>query len=42
VISRAEGYFNPASEILESGNGNENGAGDGERARSLSEIGAGE
>jgi beta-lysine 5,6-aminomutase alpha subunit len=38
VISRAEGYFNPASEILENGNGN--GAGDGEPARSLSEIGA--
>jgi beta-lysine 5,6-aminomutase alpha subunit len=40
VISRAEGYFNPAAEILENGNGN--GAVASEPAPSLSEMGAGQ
>jgi beta-lysine 5,6-aminomutase alpha subunit len=38
VISRAEGYFNPAAEILENGNG----AVVSEPAPSLSEMGAGQ
>jgi beta-lysine 5,6-aminomutase alpha subunit len=44
VIGRADGYFNPASEILENenGNGNGNGAVGTEPARTLSEIGASE
>jgi beta-lysine 5,6-aminomutase alpha subunit len=38
VIRHADGYFNPASEILEAGNG----AASGESRPSLAEIGAGQ